>query len=597
MQVTFPADQRQNLVQELTRALTGVTIQTLRGAAKYWGWALRGTSKAELVAQLIGYLGDAGRMSAALQTQRADDREALSWLVSLGHSRDAARELSLVMSHGSGRQLSQKAAGALLQRLSERCLVFIDEYDTVHVPALYLEWLPYVEGSRLLYVGEPRPLAPFTLAELNQHVDHLLAAVEIDRPVVVASAPSATPYYSSTSRAGETIAARQGLVSPEMLTRWGYTAPADRHLACFLLEVLLGCGLFAIATHGADRRLTLAPPNLAAWQELTPLQRLGRLRLQWFTEPRQFAPTVGAWDELDLALPTVGAYSLRQTYAWATQEQLHRQVASVRAWLVGLLGTIRRGIWLSVEQWVNLVYYLRRDPFQLDTGLPGWRWHRANVHVEPSQMTFEVWRETYGKLVEAWLVGPATWLALVEVGYAGDQPVAFRVPNHVSAGETAALPPDALRFPAPETAVLKNGWQTAELRQLLRRIAAETARDRGTTTFTLAPDAFRGSLAAGLSADKITEEFAASGFALPAATAARLHDWQAKAGRHQLYDNLAVIECGEDMHPSEVSAIVAMSAGALYPVSPRCLVALNPEAVPALVDDLRRRGYTPQVLP
>ncbi len=51
------------------------------------------------------------------------------------------------------------------------------------------------------------------------------------------------------------------------------------------------------------------------------------------------------------------------------------------------------------------------------------------------------------------------------------------------------------------------------------------------------------------------------------------------------------------MHPSEVSAIVALSAGALYPVSPRCLVALNPEAVPALVDDLRRRGYTPQVLP
>ena len=121
-------------------------------------------------------------MSAALQNQRADDREALGWLVGLGHSRDAAKELSLVMSHGSGRQLSQKAATALLQRLGERCLVFTDEYDAVHVPALYLEWLPSVEGSRLLYGGEPRPLAPLTLAELMQHVDHLLAAVETDRP-------------------------------------------------------------------------------------------------------------------------------------------------------------------------------------------------------------------------------------------------------------------------------------------------------------------------------------------------------------------------------------------------------------------------------
>ena len=58
-----------------------------------------------------------------------------------------------------------------------------------------------------------------------------------------------------------------------------------------------------------------------------------------------------------------------------------------------------------------------------------------------------------------------------------------------------------------------------------------------------------------------------------------------------------MIEFGEDMHPGEVSAIVALAAGVLYPVGARCLVALNLEAVPALVEDLRRRGYTPQVLP
>jgi hypothetical protein len=597
MRVVFPAEERRALVQELAHALSSVTVQTLRGAAKLWGWTLRGTAKADLVEQMIGYLGDAGRMSAALQVLRADDREALAWLAGLGPSRDATRELSAVMVHGSGRQLSQKAAGALLQRLGERCLIFTDDYDAHHVPALYLEWLPFVEGSRLLYGGEPRPLAPLTLAELNQHVDHLLAAVETDRPLIVAPAPSATPYYAATSRAGETIVARRGLVAPEMLARWGYTAPADRHLACFLLEVLLGSGLFQVATQGADRRLALASQGLAAWQELTPMERLRRLRVQWFADPRQSAPTAGAWDELDLALPEVNAYSLRQTYAWATQEQLHWQVAGLRTWLMGLLGTLRRDTWQSVEQLINLAYQLRRDPFQLDSGLPGWRWYRANAHVEPSQMAIDVWRDTYGKLIEAWLAGPATWLALVEVGYAGDRPIAFRVQGQVPAGEAAALPPDALRFPAPEAALLKNGWQTAELRLLLRRIAVETARDRETTTFSLAPDAFRGSLAAGLSAESITADFAATGFPLPAATAVRLHDWQAKAGRHQLYDNLAVIEFGEDMHPSEVSAIVALAAGVLYPVAPRCLVALNLEAVPVLVEDLRRRGYTPQVLP
>ena len=202
--------------------------------------------------------------------------------------------------------------------------------------------------------------------------------------------------------------------------------------------MLLGSGLFQVATQGADRRLTLAPQNLAAWQELTPLERLKHLRLQWFSAPRHAAPVVSAWDELDLALPAVSADSLRQTYAWATQEQLHWQIANLRTWLVGLLATLRRDTWQSVEQLINLVYHLRRDPFQLDLGLPGWRWYRANAHVEPSQMAFEVWRDTYGKLIEAWLVGPATWLALVEVGHAGERPVAFRVQSQVPAGETAA---------------------------------------------------------------------------------------------------------------------------------------------------------------
>ena len=597
MHVTFPAEERKALVQELAQALTGITVQTLRGAAKFWGWPLRGTSKADLVEQMIGYLGDAGRMSAALQVLRADDREALGWLAGMGHSRDAAKELQAVMTYGSGRQLSQKVGSALLQRLGERCLIFTDAYDSHHVPALYGEWLPFVEGSRLLYGGEPRSLALLTLAELNQHVDHLLAAVEADRPIVVAPAPSATPYYSATSRAGETIVARRGLVAPEMLARWGYATPTNRHLAGFLLEVLLGSGLFEVVTQGADRRLALAAQSLAAWQELTPLARLRRLRQKWFAEPRQSAPTASAWDELDLALPAVSSYSLRQTYAWATQEQLHGLVAKLRPWLLGLVQALRPDTWQSVEQLVNLVYQLRRDLFQLDSSLPGWRWYHANAHVEPTQMAFEVWRDTYGKLIEAWLVGPATWLALVEVGYTGDRPIAFRVQGQVPAGEVAALPPDALRFLIPEQAVLANGWQTADLRLLLRRIAVEAARDRETTTFTLSPDAFRGSLAAGLSADSITTDFAAAGFPLPPDIAATLDDWQAKAGRHQLYDNLAVIEFGEDMHPSEVNAIVALAAGVLYPVAPRCLVALNLEAVPALVDDLRRRGYTPQVLP
>ena len=126
----------------------------------------------------------------------------------------------------------------------------------------------------------------------------------------------------------------------------------------------------------------------------------------------------------------------------------------------------------------------------------------------------------------------------------------------------------------------------------------ETGRDRETTTYRL--DAARSAEASQTAPDASPgscEIFAAAGFPLPPATQDTLQAWQAKAGRHQLYDNLAVIEFGEDMHPEEIQAIAGLGGGRFYAVSPRCLVVLDPDVVPALVDDLRRRGYTPQVLP
>ena len=145
---------------------------------------------------------------------------------------------------------------------------------------------------------------------------------------------------------------------------------------------------------------------------------------------------------------------------------------------------------------------------------------------------------------------------------------------------------------------LTNAWQTAELRKLLLTIGErDRRRSRDVTEFTLHPSIFRASLRQGLDVELIAQAFAATGFPLPPATLATLAGWQAKAGRHQLYDNLAVIEFGADMHPEEVRAIASLRAGLLYPVAPRCLVVLDPEAVPGLVDELRRRGYTPQVLP
>ena len=67
-------------------------------------------------------------------------------------------------------------------------------------------------------------------------------------------------------------------------------------------------------------------------------------------------------------------------------------------------------------------------------------------------------------------------------------------------------------------------------------------------------------------------------------------------GRHQIYDNLGVIEFSDDETLAEVQATTGLGRADLYPISPRCLVALRPEAIPGLLEELRRKGYTPQVV-
>jgi GAF domain-containing protein len=101
----------------------------------------------------------------------------------------------------------------------------------------------------------------------------------------------------------------------------------------------------------------------------------------------------------------------------------------------------------------------------------------------------------------------------------------------------------------------------------------------------------------GLTVADVAGQFAAAGFPLPPAMAQQLQTWQARAGRHHLYDNLAAVELSEDVLLAEIQAIAHLLGVPIYQASPRCLLVLEPAAVPRLADELVRRGYTPKVLP
>ncbi len=450
MPQTFTPENRAQLVHQLTDFLSQITVQALRQAARQWGWSLKGTAKAEIVEQMTGYLGDARRMGAAFEKMPEEEREVLTWLRALSLASDPAKPLHAALAQGGGRQVTQKTVSQALQTLMERGLLIYDEYQGYRVPALFGEWLPPVDAPRLLHQGEPGHAPTFTLAEINQHVQHLLSAVETDRPEVLAAAQPGVSAYLATGRGSEIVTPRPGLVGAETLNRWGYLSADELHLARFLLDQMTGGGLCRITTRGPGKQMEVVPEASASWEEAAPAARLQRLRQWWLqSSPRPGGTpgTASTWNELDLALHQVKDYALRPVGYWSTADQWSRQVAVLRAWLLGLASALPPDTWHNVERLSNLVYHLHRDLLNWEAAASALRWHQDKTPLDPNQMRLEIWRETYGRLIEAWLSGPATWLGYVQVGYAGGRPIAFRYRSRVPAGDLTAMPPRCPALP------------------------------------------------------------------------------------------------------------------------------------------------------
>jgi hypothetical protein len=612
-----PVNPRAAAREGLRNALLAVTVQELRGAARLWGWPVKGTAKAEIVQYLLEHLSNAPEMAAAFRTLSPTQQQAAIWLAHLGRIDDQGEMLRTAIGMAEGRDLPKTTITRAIGDLRQRLLLITDAYQGTHIPEAYTEWLPLADAPQLTYQSQSSAgeiqfksdalLPAMGLDLLDQHVEHLLSLVERERPLVERPPAPRSPQRNTPGLPGGallgglTLQPHSGIISDMLLTRWGYAGTDEQNLARVLLSTLVAAGLCRGQEQGGEMRLATHTAEIQAWRDLSSETRQANLRSWWGRSVSAMTVTAAqsllTWDELDIVLDAPLEYTLRQGVDWLGREHLDVQVRYFRNWLLNLVRVFREDVWYSVSRLLELIYHLRRDLFFWTAYHVGWNWYDGDTRLDAHQMNQRIWSETYGALIEAWLVGPANWLGIVQVAKAErGRAVAFMRPSGPGSASTTQLAADSLRFLPDGQLILRNSWQTSDLRQLVRKIAVETARDRETTAFAVAPAAFRQTLREGQSAEQVIEAFAAVGFALPQTHAARLHDWQTRMGRHQIYDNLGVIEFSDDETLAEVQATTGLGRADLYPISPRCLVALRPEAIPGLLEELRRKGYTPQVV-
>ncbi len=568
------------------------SVAELRNIARAWGWPLKGTAKNDIVEQLAGYLLDAPRMRAVYDGLSPTEAAILRWHNLLAQTPGAAG-LAAALSHVEQRQISAEEYSTALQVLYDRGLVFTTPLNTLAVPAPFQAWLPAL-ALPWMHAGGPLVTRPvFSVSELNTAVYRLISRIESERPAATRPAnPAAAVSPGSSARP---FTKRPGLLSKDTLVTWGYATPAERDFARFLLEQLVLGQIVRISSGGPGAQLAVDAAARATWESAAPHERVMRLREWWTAGGSQPAyRTTSMWNELDLTIGSVTGYTLRYSTPWVDAFAASIPVDLFRQWLVSLLLSLGRA-WLKIEEFIRLIYRVHPAPLGA-SGTGRWQWYDGGKALDPARMDWPAWRATNGCLVEALLTGPLQWLGLVELGYQGQRPVAFRLQPELPV-EEIHLPPDVLQFMRPHALILRNIWQAGALHALLRQIAVEASRNRERIHYQLNAPVFRNHLEQGLTVDRLAADFEATGVPLPAAVIARLRDWEQRAGRYRLHDGVAVIEFGADMTPEEIQAILRIGGDWLYQVAPRCLVALDAGRMQELLGDLRRRGYTPQVKP
>ena len=262
---TLTAELRESFHADLRQTLDAVRVQDLREIARNWGWPLKGTAKADLTEQMMGYLSDPVRMAAGFARLPGIEQETLIW-VTVTEGLRVEEGLRQMLRLAGGQSVTVEEVSRLLQDLFEHGLVFPDANGGWHMPPVYIEWLPETDAPGLAHSGALQAIPVANMEDVSREVERLLGRIEKDRPQVASQGdePAGQPKpYSSI------IQARDGLLPRSTWAHWGYGVGEDYDRARLLLELMVSQGLCRVVDLPKGS-LVPWPSALAAWQDLSP---------------------------------------------------------------------------------------------------------------------------------------------------------------------------------------------------------------------------------------------------------------------------------------------------------------------------------------
>lgn len=615
-----PADTwEEHARREYARCLQWLTLPDLRALAQRRGITLSGSRKAAIVETLAAALSRRGALAEMWPALSPHARVVLSAVALLrGQSGVYAQHLREAV-----RQLDPKAHGALndaLAELNQLGFCFSAPYGSIDCPGVLAGELPPDAGFLPPATVKPearkasQPLAfallvTRALLTLQAEGDWRARPAQPVHPLarqfpVLQAWPYEPSEFDALARernvAQRVYGARLSIppapppltdASRETLAR-SLGAPPEQ--VDFVVRLLADLGL-AQVTPGQP--VTVDSARAAGFLRQTPLARMAALCTAWISMRR--------WTELDLVPASRGAPRLKRLGSpggIATYPSLLETLSGARHYLLLLLRRTPARQWTDFPTLVSRAHALRLNPALWPLG-PGCY---AELDGRPADAgDAQQWRRVYGAFATAVMAGPLSWMGLFEVAPGREQPAAFRMTNlgaillgqggDANALSGAAPAGPALAFTPDGDLRLDVEAAPPELVALLAQMCTARGDPHGGLLYRPTAAGAARAFEAGWDAPTLLAAFEqAARTPPPAALATTLRAWGQHFGAVHLYRDVALLELADDYALGELLAGTSLAQHMLYRFNPR-LIAVRPEDVESLREELIKKGYTPKV--
>ncbi len=645
---TSLAERQRTDDQQLSRWLEKIKLQDLRRMAKRRGWKVKGNRKADIARQITEHLTDPGEILEAILGLDEEHRWVLRALVLLGDKPNVQADDLGRVARMWGDLRAHKQLETYTRHLCELGLALPGSVIDTYIP--HSDFIPWAILRRLppileqgiqtttdLPRGEPAEPPPDRSArDLDLGAPYALVRTAGQIILLLEQSPSPLrppmprprleKFYRGLEKwdydPDELLRAKEsgGLLAPDLaltvpppryslpdetIKRLAPVAGGEARLE-FIFSLLVAAGVFQPGSP-----VTVWPEVKARFlsqDELTQRAILARVYFQ-----------MSNWSELweVLRRPDIPLV-LRRTFStpYFKPEHLQAHLVLFRHLVLRVLASLPDGRWVAMEDLFRLMraVWPRFDGTAWETywypkSVGSWFLSEAGSETPLRPEDEKHWQLAQGNFIRTLISGPLHWLGLADLSFSDGELSAARfhgladlywdrveappAPPHI-APRAPTIPPEEVVRTDYHTISVHPAMLNAQAHILLEKIARLETATTELFVYRLDPHVAYKAFEAGAALSEILDDWEQlMPVPMPEAIRAQLSDWWEAYGRVRIYENLTVIEFGDDYALAEMKAVTSLKEIIVAEISPR-LVIVPRQAVASLVNELERAGYTPK---